>query len=80
MMIPVSLLSVAAASSTVQTIEFNSSVLASGSYDSSSQTMTLKFKNGKTHDYRNVEPRVFEGLATSTSVGSYYNSNIKGRY
>ena len=49
-------------------------------YDEQSQTMSVTFNNGSTYSLFNVPKGVYERLINSDSVGSYYASNIKGRY
>lgn len=43
-------------------------------------TLRVWFKSGGAYDYANVEVREFEALQSAKSVGSYFASNIKGKF
>lgn len=64
----------------VDTSEFNSSMLQSGQFDADSKEMVLTFRNGRQYTYKGVEKVVWDGLKGAVSVGSFFNSEIKGRY
>lgn len=40
----------------------------------------ITFKKGDNYRYDGVPEEVFKELKESTSIGSYYHSNIKGKY
>lgn len=49
-------------------------------YDEETQTLRVWFKNGGAYDYDKVPKEEFEALQNASSVGSYFASNIKGKY
>ena len=49
-------------------------------YDGASRELHVRFLNGATYVYSDVEDGVFEELLQAPSKGSYLNRNIKGRY
>lgn len=42
--------------------------------------LTIRFTNGRTYTYFDVEPDVAAGLAGADSAGSYFWRNIKDQY
>lgn len=62
------------------TVTFNSTALASATYDRAAQELTVVFRNGRSADYSGVPVLVFLGLARASSAGLYYDTKIKGRY
>jgi KTSC domain len=67
-------------SMTRQSQQFYSTAISRGSYDDEDQTLELTFASGSTYTFENVPPTIWEGLCTARSVGSYYATQIKGRY
>lgn len=57
-----------------------SSNIESIGFDENTQTLRVKFFNGATYDYKNVSIMAFEQLKNASSIGSYFNRNIKGNY
>jgi nitrogen regulatory protein PII-like uncharacterized protein len=55
-------------------------MIASGSYDPDSQTLTVVFTRGQEYSYQGVPPDKWQGLKSAHSVGRYFNEAIKGRY
>lgn len=49
-------------------------------YDRDTQTLYIQFKNGSEYSYANVPNDEYEELIEASSVGSYFNDNIKGQY
>lgn len=43
-------------------------------------TLYITFKKGYKYKYEEVPEEVFKELKESTSIGSYYHANIKGKY
>jgi len=58
----------------------NSSVLASASYDEKLQLLTIAFKSGKTYDFFDVPPEIWNGFKEAESKGSFFSRNIKGKF
>jgi hypothetical protein len=55
----------------------DSSQIAEVSYDIDELLLKIQFKNGAVYIYSDV-PRIhYSGLVSSTSVGEYFNVNIK---
>ena len=50
------------------------------SYDRDTQTLYVQFKNGSEYSYASIPSDEYEELISATSVGSYFNDNIKGQY
>ena len=57
-----------------------SSAISAIGYDSQTRKMKITFTQGHTYDFCSVPASVFEGLKQSSSKGTYYNDQIKGRY
>ena len=60
-----------------------SSAIAAASYepvDERSGTLTITFKGGRSYDYPDVPPEVWEGLQGSSSPGTYWRTSIKDVY
>lgn len=49
-------------------------------YNLTHKTLYVQFNNGHYAGYVDVEPGVVDSLVNAPSVGSYYNSRIRGRY
>jgi hypothetical protein len=62
------------------TQQFSSTAIARGQWDSDTQELELQFTNGGSYTFENVPESIWEGLCTARSVGSYYASQIRGRY
>lgn len=59
----------------------SSSNLASVGYDPSSETLEVEFVNtGKVYEYYNVPPFEFDRLLEASSIGQYFNANIRNSY
>jgi len=57
-----------------------SSFLQAATYDSTNFSLTLDFKNGEQQVHRFVYPMVWQQMKESSSKGSFYARNIKGKY
>ena len=55
----------------------SSSIRAVG-YDG--YTLTVEFHSGRIYDHPGVPEDVFHGLMQASSMGTYYNHHIRGRY
>ncbi|MBA0183017.1 KTSC domain-containing protein [Pectobacterium versatile] len=57
-----------------------SSNIASIGYEESSLTLEIEFIKSGVYEYSNVPPHVYTELITATSIGVYFNANIKNKY
>lgn len=64
----------------IEMTPISSSNIDSVGYDEDSQTLKVKFIKSGEYVYFNVEPAIFQGLRDASSVGSYFNVNIKNFY
>ena len=64
----------------MEMIRVNSSAISAVGYEPSTQQLQIKFTQGHTYTFCRVPAAVYEGLMRSGSKGSYYDSQIKGRY
>jgi hypothetical protein len=62
----------------VEMIRVNSSVIRAVGYDSG--TLVVEFHSGRSYEYHGVPSSVYEALQHASSVGAYYNQNIRGSY
>jgi hypothetical protein len=58
----------------------NSSNLDAIKYDAAASELHVRFKNGGTYVYEDVEPEEAESLYHASSPGSYLRENIIGTY
>lgn len=58
----------------------SSTNLKEAEYDPFMQVLSLKFNNGSTYDYINVEQKVFEELKRADSAGRFFHAKIRGKY
>lgn len=58
----------------------NSTNLKAVGYNPITETLTIKFKNGRTYEYYHVPLRVYGGLMSSQSKGKYHHRHIKNSY
>lgn len=58
-------------------ISVSSSNLAAVGYDASTQTLRVRFLNNMIYDYSNVPSRLYDGLMSASSHGSYLDTYIK---
>ena len=61
-------------------ISVNSSNLSAVGYDSETGVMHIRFNSGRLYAYYNVPENVYHELMNAASLGSYFNSFIKGCY
>jgi KTSC domain len=57
-----------------------SSNLKSIGYDSNSSTLEVEFNNGAIWQYYDVLESTYYELKSASSVGKYFNANIKGSH
>lgn len=57
-----------------------SSNIARFAYDSSSQVLTVEFKNGGTYNYFDIPEVAFDQMRAASSRGQFLAQQIKGNY
>lgn len=58
----------------------NSSNIESIGHDSSTNTLEVKFKSGKTYNYFNVNFEKYSSLVNAKSIGQHFHQNIKDKH
>lgn len=61
-------------------IAVESDYLRSVGYDSSNQVLEIEFQKGGIYQYKDVPSAVYIGLIGASSLGKYFNANIKDVY
>lgn len=61
-------------------ISVNSTNVSALAYDDTSQTLSVEFKAGNRYQYFDVPRSTFEECLNASSVGRYFNANIKNRF
>jgi len=59
-------------------IQLQSSVIAAVAYQGGS--LFVRIKSGEEYEYYDVPKKVYEELIKATSVGYYYNTQVKTQY
>ena len=59
-------------------IPVNSSAIRAVGYDG--HTLTVEFHTGRTYDHPGVPYSVYVEFMNASSLGTYYNRHIRGRY
>lgn len=57
-----------------------SSNIESIGYDDATQTLEVRFHNGRTYRYSSVPPEEYQALVSAESVGRHFSQRIKGQY
>ncbi len=57
-----------------------SSVIASINYDSKTGVTRVVFVSGRIYDYTSIPEHIVEEWKNASSLGTYFNQNIKGQY
>jgi hypothetical protein len=57
-----------------------SSAITAVGYDADTRRMRITFKQGRTYEFCSVPPEVYQGLINASSVGAYYDKEIRDRY
>ena len=52
----------------------------SSEYDEMSQTLRIRFPNGKVYSLDGVPPDIAKGYVEADSKGSYFNQYLRGKY
>jgi len=58
----------------------SSSVVADISYNQRTATLRITYVSGAIYDYKNVPDSVYTEMTTSSSKGTYLNTQIKDKY
>jgi hypothetical protein len=58
----------------------NSSSLTSVGYDVATETLEVEFHGGRIYQYYNVPQFTYETLMQQSSIGSFFNANIKDNF
>lgn len=58
----------------------NSSAISAVGYNSITQQLHIKFKQGRTYHFCRVPENVYSSLMSAKSKGRFYDSYIKDRY
>lgn len=58
----------------------DSSNIESIGYDENSLTLEVEFKGGSVYEYSGVPEHIYIELKEASSVGSYFNQNIRNDY
>lgn len=64
----------------VRTESLSSSWLASATYDSEAETLTIRTTSGKEYTHNGVPESELDALASAPSPGQYWNAVIKVLY
>ena len=60
--------------------DFESTTLASATYDRQQNQLQVDFRDGSRYTYSAVTPTVFQDLVSSPSKGKFFNRHIRGRF
>lgn len=60
--------------------DFQSGNIDSFSYDSSAQTLTVKFTRGETYTYQGVDENTASKLDNADSKTTFLNESLKGKF
>jgi hypothetical protein len=55
----------------------SSSALSAVGYDDTSNTLGVRFVDGREYNYYGVPKEIFEGLRSAPSVGTYFDQYVK---
>jgi len=58
----------------------SSSLLESVGYDPETLTLEIGFKSGRVYQYYQVPPNIHAGLISASSLGEYFNKEIREQY
>ena len=64
--------------STLDSKVFNSSLVNSATYDSSTQTLTVTLNSGREYTVEGAAPDLWAGFKSAWSAGRFFNEFIKG--
>ena len=58
----------------------SSSSVAEVGYDPSHNTLAIRFQSGREYWYADVPPPIHQDLVAASSIGRYFNTEIRGAY
>lgn len=58
----------------------DSSSIAAFAYEAEDQALYVRFQNGRTYRYAGVPSSLYEAFADADSKGSFFNSQVQGRF
>jgi len=58
----------------------NSSMFSGYAYDEAAWILTVHLKNGKSYEYLDLGPEEFDDFKSAKSLGTFYNTTIKGKF
>jgi hypothetical protein len=61
-------------------VSVSSEAIASINYDTESGTMSVGFTDGTLYVYSDVPESVYVDLITASSIGAYFNKNVRNEY
>ena len=61
-------------------VQVASSSLESIGYDAGSETLEVEFKRGDVYEYYNVPQSMHEQLMLASSIGEFFNANIRNAF
>jgi hypothetical protein len=64
----------------VHTVAVSSSAVDSLGYDEAAQMLEVRFQSGYVYRYLNVPHTEYDALLQASSIGSYFNRNIRNGY
>jgi hypothetical protein len=64
----------------VELKKIDSSNIKAAGFDQMTFTLFVQFKGGKIYSYGEVESRVYDDFMAAPSKGSFFKSNISGKY
>lgn len=60
---------------------YNSTAIRAASYNAATMTLTIWFtRSGRSYDYYNVPPQIWQRLQMASSAGEYFNHFIRDQY
>lgn len=65
---------------TTQRAPVSSSSIASIGYDARAKTLEVEFNSGRVYRYYDVPQTVHYELVSASSIGGYFNANIRPNY
>jgi hypothetical protein len=57
-----------------------STVIAEMKYNSTNETLIIRFVSGLVYEYKKVPPKIFRAMQRASSKGTFLNQFIKGHY
>jgi hypothetical protein len=58
----------------------SSTFIQAATYDYKNNSLTIDFKNGTQIEHKSIDPATWDRFRESSSHGSFYARNIKGKY